>query len=396
MSRITSVVAIHVACALAAAAAEPAPAVRQITVEVVDTDGQPIEGADVGLCAMQGGTWSELASKDGTHWYYPQHARTGADGSAVIDDPRSLSRGWAIVARHEARHSAAFLPVDATKPAQTLQLVLEPETEISFTARCAPLTARGRQVLPMAMSIDVEGRRALIMRSETGQFRFFLPPGTHELAFDSHMHRTRWFTKRVVVKPGAAPIDLDTIDLQPAGVELLIGQAAPEIPDILGWKNGPAARLAELRGRVVLLDFFAFSCGNCLSDMPKLFALHDVHAKRGLTIIGVHIDRRDEAERIDTAAKLDTELADTRQSQWNGRDFPFAVALVGGPAALSASGKIEAREEEDTISPGYGITVLGTQVLIDRRGIVADVYVGGVHSHPGATKRIEELLAEEE
>jgi len=66
---------------------------------------------------------------------------------------------------------------------------------------------------------------------------------------------------------------------------------APEITDIKTWVNTPADEpltLAGLRGRVVLIDFWTYSCINCLRTLPHLEAWDEAYRKDGLTIIGVH------------------------------------------------------------------------------------------------------------
>jgi len=54
--------------------------------------------------------------------------------------------------------------------------------------------------------------------------------------------------------------------------------------------DGRQVDLAALRGRVVLLDFWASWCGPCIQEMPSLVALHKKYEPEGLTIIGISLD----------------------------------------------------------------------------------------------------------
>jgi cytochrome c biogenesis protein CcdA/thiol-disulfide isomerase/thioredoxin len=66
---------------------------------------------------------------------------------------------------------------------------------------------------------------------------------------------------------------------------------APAITGIDAWLNTPGDRpltLAGLRGRVVLVDFWTYSCINCQRTLPHVEAWNKAYAKDGLTIIGVH------------------------------------------------------------------------------------------------------------
>jgi len=66
---------------------------------------------------------------------------------------------------------------------------------------------------------------------------------------------------------------------------------APEFRNIEEWLNTPGGRplsLARLRGRVVLVDFWTYSCINCLRTLPHLKAWDRAYRKAGLTIVGVH------------------------------------------------------------------------------------------------------------
>jgi thiol-disulfide isomerase/thioredoxin len=66
---------------------------------------------------------------------------------------------------------------------------------------------------------------------------------------------------------------------------------APEFVDTQRWFNTPGDRpltMRGLRGRVVLIDFWTYSCINCLRTLPYLTAWDRTYRKDGLTIIGVH------------------------------------------------------------------------------------------------------------
>jgi cytochrome c biogenesis protein CcdA/thiol-disulfide isomerase/thioredoxin len=66
---------------------------------------------------------------------------------------------------------------------------------------------------------------------------------------------------------------------------------APEFVDNQSWFNTSGGRpltLRSLRGRVVLVDFWTYSCINCLRTLPYLTAWDKTYRKDGLTIVGVH------------------------------------------------------------------------------------------------------------
>ena len=63
---------------------------------------------------------------------------------------------------------------------------------------------------------------------------------------------------------------------------------APEFPEGMQWLNTDRPlRLADLRGKVVLLDFWTYCCINCMHIIPELTALEKKYA-RELVVIGVH------------------------------------------------------------------------------------------------------------
>jgi cytochrome c biogenesis protein CcdA/thiol-disulfide isomerase/thioredoxin len=66
---------------------------------------------------------------------------------------------------------------------------------------------------------------------------------------------------------------------------------APDFKDITAWLNTPGGRpltIAGLRGKVVLIDFWTYSCVNCQRSLPHVEAWYRTYARDGLVVVGVH------------------------------------------------------------------------------------------------------------
>jgi len=63
---------------------------------------------------------------------------------------------------------------------------------------------------------------------------------------------------------------------------------APELENIGAWINSDPLTIASLKGKVVLIDFWTYSCINCIRTQPYLNAWHDKYSSEGLVVIGVH------------------------------------------------------------------------------------------------------------
>ena len=78
---------------------------------------------------------------------------------------------------------------------------------------------------------------------------------------------------------------------EPAAASSGSDSQAPDFRGIQQWLNTPNGRplsVKDLRGRVVLVDFWTYSCINCLRTLPHLEAWDRAYRKAGLTIVGVH------------------------------------------------------------------------------------------------------------
>jgi cytochrome c biogenesis protein CcdA/thiol-disulfide isomerase/thioredoxin len=63
---------------------------------------------------------------------------------------------------------------------------------------------------------------------------------------------------------------------------------APEFAGIETWLNSEPLTMRGLRGKVVLVDFWTYSCVNCVRTLPYITAWHDKYGDQGLVIVGVH------------------------------------------------------------------------------------------------------------
>lgn len=67
-----------------------------------------------------------------------------------------------------------------------------------------------------------------------------------------------------------------------------VGDTAPEFTGIEEWLNSDPLTMAGLRGKVVLVDFWTYTCVNCIRTLPYLREWQEKYADLGLVIVGVH------------------------------------------------------------------------------------------------------------
>jgi cytochrome c biogenesis protein CcdA/thiol-disulfide isomerase/thioredoxin len=80
-------------------------------------------------------------------------------------------------------------------------------------------------------------------------------------------------------------------DAPAAGTQVSNAPRAPEFRGLKEWQNTPNGQplsIAGLRGKVVIVDFWTYSCINCLRTLPHLKAWDESYRRAGLTIVGVH------------------------------------------------------------------------------------------------------------
>ena len=82
--------------------------------------------------------------------------------------------------------------------------------------------------------------------------------------------------------------DMGMVTDDPAAVQLPIEGRLPSLGGATGWLNSPPLTAAGLRGKVVLVDFWTYTCINWLRTLPYVRAWAEKYKDQGLVVIGVH------------------------------------------------------------------------------------------------------------
>jgi thiol-disulfide isomerase/thioredoxin len=91
---------------------------------------------------------------------------------------------------------------------------------------------------------------------------------------------------RVTTATTAAPPAVSTAE--PVIKAADVSAPAPEIAGIRQWFNSDPLTLSQLKGKVVLVDFWTYSCINCIRTLPYIESWYEKYKDQGLVVIGVH------------------------------------------------------------------------------------------------------------
>jgi thiol-disulfide isomerase/thioredoxin len=121
------------------------------------------------------------------------------------------------------------------------------------------------------------------------------------------------------------------------------GAQAPEFAGIDNWINSAPLDLKQLRGKVVLVDFWTFDCINCVHTLPHVKELYSRYRDKGLVVVGVHTPEytfeRDLGNLRNAVKKygIDYPVAqDNRYATWNAYNNQYWPALY----LIDQNGKI--------------------------------------------------------
>ena len=93
-------------------------------------------------------------------------------------------------------------------------------------------------------------------------------------------------------------------------VEYKSSESAAAAPELAGdeWINSEPLKLGELRGRVVLIEFWTFGCYNCRNTLPFVKGWDDRYREKGLTVIGIHSPEFDEERNVENLRRAVSSL----------------------------------------------------------------------------------------
>lgn len=147
-----------------------------------------------------------------------------------------------------------------------------------------------------------------------------------------------------------------------AGTAAKEGFTAPDFT--LDLLDGGTVSLAELRGKVVLVNFWTSWCPPCRLEMPAIEKTYRNYKDLGLVVIGLNLTAQDSEQ---AAANFVKEI---------GVTFPIAL------------------DRDNAVGNLYRVTALPTSFFIDRNGVIRFVVVGGPMSEALIQSKVEELLRE--
>jgi thiol-disulfide isomerase/thioredoxin len=365
------------------------PVLPAIQGRVIDREGRPVPDAVVG---NQIGFGPE---GEGRMWPFPfsgDKAVIDREGAFMIA-PSVYSR-WArdLTESRPTKIRAlcfagsnfrriAYCTIDPTQAIEPMEVTLGPtrlvRVPIVWGSVASSPQARLSSVISISPRPDITYLRLILIsrilahkeQASRAVIAEYLPEGTYQIEVNladlelvGGLYRpVGTATRELVVPKGEGPLDLPPLELDLSDARKMVGKPAPEL-EATDLDTGRPVRLADFRGKVVVLDFWGYWCGVCNLNMPHLVELQRKFAGRPLAIVALH------DQSVQSRAEYDGKIARVRELLWGGRDLPFRVLLDRPDPTKPDDRTPEAAGT--TIKRYGGIREFPTLFVIDRDGTI--------------------------
>lgn len=143
-----------------------------------------------------------------------------------------------------------------------------------------------------------------------------------------------------------------------AGAQVREAAAAFSLNDL----HGVTHSISDYRGKVVIINFWASWCPECVEELPSLNALYEKYRLKGVVVLGIATDRNRDS--VDPLLKR------------TGVTYPVLLNTAGG-----------------TLLKQYRVIGLPSTVVVDRNGFIAERSIGRTDfGSPAFTDKIESLI----
>ena len=177
------------------------------------------------------------------------------------------------------------------------------------------------------------------------------------------------------------------------------GPAAPEFSGIVDWENSPPLTIASLRGKVVLVDFWTYSCINCQRTIPFVRQWWDKYRSDGLVVVGVHSPEFDFEKNVDNIRRAIKDYGvrwpvavDSNMATWNayGNQYWPAEYLIDKTGRVRhthfGEGEYDVTERAIQALLAEGGTPAPTALVSADPGITADASAQTRETYAGSAR----------
>jgi thiol-disulfide isomerase/thioredoxin len=311
------------------------PAAELVTGTVIDSQGRVVAGAKVGTAFRLAQSFARTEVIIG---YDQPPAVTDSNGRFSI--PAAGIRYTKVLVAAGSDGSMAFV---VRGSANTAQIRLQPAARLDLE-----VIKNFGSIKDVSFDLMAEGSAVGYGSASTTEKKsFVVPAGALEL--HAVTPEAIASVSKLSFEPSrAVPLK---VTLRPTAWALNVGKPAPQLSPTDVRNVRPGESLDKLRGKWVLVDFWATWCAPCVRDMPKAIAFYEKHAqlRDRFEIIAVHSDSGGES-----FAAIQPEYQNLVKRAWNGKPLPF-------PLVFDSTGSTQKR---------WGIEAYPTTLLVDPDGVL--------------------------